>query len=171
MRKIPSRNYAILLGIIVLLISACFAFNNLYNAYKEHKISQSPLASKEISYDDLNNTTTEFDADMLLVISYVHDEKVYKNELEIKKILNKYNLYENVTYLNITNYKDQENIISDINKKLGLKKNVEITKFPAVIYYKEGEVTYVIDSKDHLLNAGDFKKIIDMYELDTLEDV
>lgn len=169
-KKSKTKNYIILLGIIVLIISACLAFNNIYKAYQESVISTSPLASKEILYDDLKNTTTEFDADMLLVISYVYDDDLYKNELEIKKLLNKYDLYDNVTYLNITNYKDKENIIDDLNKKLKLENNMSISKFPAVIYYKDGEPSYMIDSKNHLLNSGDFKKIIDIYDLDKMEE-
>ena len=54
---IPSRNYLILIGVIILVISACFAFYNLYNIYKDNKSKTSPLANKEVLYEDLKETT------------------------------------------------------------------------------------------------------------------
>lgn len=164
-RNIPSKNYVILFGIILLVICACFAFYNLYNIYQNNKISTSPLSTKEVLYEDLKNTTKEIDADTFLVISYVHDEKVYENEKDIKKYLNKNNLLNNVMYLNITDYMNDENFIEDLNKTLKLEEDLKITTFPAVVYYNEGIATYTIDSSNHILNQGDFEQIIDMYEL------
>lgn len=166
MKRISSKNYMIVFGVIILIISACFAFNNLYRAYQENKISKSPLDSKEVLYGDLKNTTKELDADTLLVISYVQNERVHKNELEIKKTLTKHNLLENVTYLNITEYMGNSDFVTSLNKTLNLDKSLAIKEFPAVVYYQDGVPTYAKDSSEHLLNTGDFEQIIDMYELD-----
>ena len=84
-RKIPPINYVILFGIFVLVICACFAANNLYNVIRENRISTSPLATKQVLYEDLRNTTQEINADTFLVISYVQDDEVHENEVEIEK--------------------------------------------------------------------------------------
>lgn len=164
-RKIPTKNYVILFGIIVLVICACFASYNLYNVYQDYKISQSPLSTKEVLYEDLKNATKEIDADTFLVISYVEDKDVHHNELEIKKMLNKNNLLDNVMYLDITDYRSDEKFVNELNQTLKLKDKLAVKKFPAVVYYKEGVATKTIDSTTHLLNKGDFQQLIDMYEL------
>lgn len=164
-KSIPTRNYLILFGIILLVICACFAVYNIYNIYQENKIRTSPLSNKEVLYEDLKNATIEIDADTFLVISYVQNREIHNNEIEIKKYLNKNNLIDNVMYLDISKYMNDADFIDDLNKTLKLKDNLQIKKFPALIYYKEGIATYKIDSTEHLLNKGDFEQIIDMYDL------
>lgn len=164
-KSIPPKNYLILFGIVLLVICACFAAYNLYNIYQENKVRTSPLANKEVLYEDLKNATIEIDADTFLVISYIQNREIHNNENEIKKYLNKNNLLDNVMYLNISEYINEPNFMDDLNKTLKLSENLKITTFPALIYYKEGVATYKIDSTEHLLNKGDFEQIIDMYDL------
>lgn len=164
-KKIPTKNYVILFGIAVLIICGCLAFYNVYNEVKDNNISTSPLSTHQVLYEDLNDTTEEMNADTFLLISYVQDEEVHNNEKAIRKMLNKKNLLDNVLYLDVTDYKEQENFIDELNQTLKLEGKLKVTKIPAVIYYKEGVPTTIIDSKDHLLNQGDFEHIIDMYQL------
>lgn len=164
-KKIPPKNYVILFGIAVLIICGCLAFYNVYNEVKDNNISTSPLSTNQLLYEDLSDNTEELNEDTFLLISYVQDEDVHNNEKAIRKLLNKKNLLDNVLYLDVTDYKDQDNFIDDLNQTLKLEDNLKITKIPAVIYYKEGVPTTIIDSKDHLLNEGDFEHIIDMYQL------
>jgi ATP-dependent Lon protease len=88
-RKIPTKNYIILIGVIVLVITACLATYNLYNIYKENKIKTSPLSVNEILYEDLKNATKEINADTFLVISYTEDEKVEitKRHIIVKNLI------------------------------------------------------------------------------------
>ncbi len=164
-KTIPPKNYVILFGVIILIICACFASFNLYSIYKDNKISSSPLSKTEVGYDDLKNTTSEMNADAFLVISYLYDEEVHTNESQIRKLLNRKNLLDNVMYLDVTEYKNDTAFMKDLNKTLNLKDKLEIEKFPAVVYYKEGVPALMKDSKEHLLNADDFEQIIDMYQL------
>lgn len=164
-KKIPTKNYVILFGIAVLIVCGCLAFYNVYNEVKDNNISTSPLSTHEVLYTDLKDTTEEMNDDTFMLISYVQDEEVHNNEKAIRKMLNKKNLLDNVLYLDVTNYKDQEGFIDEINKTLKLEDNLKITKIPAVIYYKEGVPTIMLDSRDHLINQGDFEHIIDMYQL------
>lgn len=164
-RVIPRKNYLILLGVIVLVFTACLASYNLYNIYQENKIKNSPLSQTEILYEDLKNATVEINADTFLVISYVEDEQVYKNEIEIKNMLKKQDLLDNVMYLNVTEYMLEEGFIQELNTVLKLKDNLTIETLPAIVYYKDGEAVKTIDSKDGLLNVGNFQQLIDMYEL------
>ena len=101
-RIVPKRNYLIVLGLIVLVICGCFAFYNIYNIMHDNMISASPLSKSSITIEDLKDASKDLSADTFLVISYTKDETVYNNEKAIKKLLNKYNLMDNVKYLDIT---------------------------------------------------------------------
>ena len=164
-KKIPTKNYVILVGIAILIICACFAFYNVYNEVKDNNISSSPLSTHQVLYEDLTDTTVEMNADTLLLVSYVQDEEVHNNEKAIRKMLNKKNLLDNVLYLDVTEHKEQENFIEELNKTLKLEDNLKIDKIPAIVYYKDGIPTITIDSKNHLVNVGDFEHVIDMYQL------
>lgn len=164
-RNIPKKNYLILIGIIVLVIAACFATYNLYGIYKENRIKTSPLAETEILYEDLKNATAEIDADTFLVISYVENEAVYNNEKAIKNVLKKKDLLDNVLYLNVTDYMVQKNFVKELNETLKLKENLVIEILPAIVYYKDGVAVNTVDSKNALINADDVEQLIDIYEL------
>ena len=164
-KEIPKRNYIILIGLMVLVVCACFAFYNVHNIMHDNIISESPLANKEITLEDLNDASIDMAANTFFVISYKKDEKVYDNEKGIKKLLNKYNLMDNVVYLDVTDLMLEEDYLDKINNSLNLKDSKAIKKVPAVIYYDESEPVLIIDSTDHLLYDGDFQRIIDSYEL------
>ena len=101
-------------------------------------------------------------ANTFLLISYSQNSKIYQNEKEIKQLLKKNNLLDNLLYLDVTDKKEEENLINDINEKLKLDDKNKITSVPAVIYYNENQVTYV---KDGNVTKDDFAQIIDMYNL------
>lgn len=164
-KEIPKKNYAILVGMLILVVTFCFAFYNVYNIIEENSLTKSPLSAKSVLYDDLKNATKEIDADTFLVVSYTQDKVVNTNEKAIKKYLKKQDLLNNVMYLDITEYKNEEGFIEDLNKVLKLEDKNVIKQLPAVVYYKDSVATKTIDSRDHILNKGDFEQLIDMYEL------
>lgn len=165
LREIPKRNYLILFGIGVLVVCACFAFYNIYNIMHDNIISESPLANKSITIEDLNDASLDMGADTFFIISYKKDEAVFNNEKKIKKLLNKYNLMDNVLYLDASDLMLEDDFLDTINNSLKLKDTKRIQKIPAVIFYDDGEPAMIIDSTDHLLTDGDFQRIIDSYEL------
>ncbi len=161
-KVIPKKNYLILIGTILLIISACFATFNIYNIYQETKIKKSVLDKKSIKFEDLGEITNDLSANTFLIISYSQNSKIYQNEKEIKSLLKKNNLLDNVLYLDVTDIKESETLINDINEKLKLEEGNRISSVPAVIYYNENKVTYV---KDGTVTKDDIAQIIDMYNL------
>lgn len=160
-KEIPKKNYIILILLVLLVISACFAFANLYNIYQTNKISVSPLENNRIHYDDLKNATVDIGADTFLVISYLNDKNVYNAEKRIKTFLDQNNLVDNVMYLNATEHMKDDGFINELNKVLNL--NNEIKTLPAVVFYQDNNVKKVVDSSDTLLNSDAFKELIELY--------
>ena len=64
-------------------------------------------------------------------------------------------------YLDAKLYIGKENYIDDLNKLLKLDDTNKISKLPAVIFYKDGSISEVRDSKKSMINKDTFKKYID----------
>ena len=161
-KTIPTRNYLIVIGMIVLIITACFAVFNLYNIYQENKITKSVLSKNAVKFEDLSEITKEMSADTFLIIGYTKNSKIYQNEKEIKQLLNKNNLLDNVLYLDATDKMVEENFVDELNNTLGLKDENKIKSIPALVFYSKNEVTYV---KSESVTKDDIAQIIDMYNL------
>ena len=83
-------------------------------------------------------------------------------EKELKKVINKYELNDQIYYLNVTEIKEKDDYIDKINKSLNLEEKV--TQVPTIIYIKEGKVVDIIKrSDDNMMNVGDFQKLLDIY--------
>ncbi len=161
-KKIPTKNYLIVFGMILLIISACFAIYNLCNIYKENKITKSVLDKNIIKYEDLVDITKDMSADTFLIIGYTQDSKVYQNEKEIKQLLKKQNLLDHVLYLDMSEKKNESNYLEELNDVLKLTDNNKITAIPALVFYREGAVTNVVSGG---VRKDDIAQIIDMYSL------
>ena len=65
-------------------------------------------------------------------------------------------------YLNIENIMDQDNYLTRLNNAFNTDK---ISTVPIILYYKNGElVNTVTRDDDNIINAGDFQKLLDIYE-------
>ena len=154
-------HYILILGICVLIGCAIFSAISVFNKVEKDDVNKSPLATNEILYTDIKNALKEINADTFLVISYTGDIQVQENEKEIEKYLKKINLLDNVMYLDMKDYLNDENYLDSLNKVLKLKENSEIRSLPAVVFYKNGVVEYVSNSKKGYLEKNVFKNYID----------
>lgn len=162
-KEVPKTNYFIVGALIVLIISICTATYNVYSIYKEYKKSlTSPLnISKEVDYRELSSTTNEMLEDTFLVISYMGDEDIYENEKVLKLVFRKYELLDNIIYVNVTEAMEEDSFYDDLNKTLKLEDNNIVTAVPTIIYFKEGTVKSVIKSKNGIIDSDALKAIIE----------
>ena len=84
-------------------------------------------------------------------------DNTYNFESDLKKIIKKKDLRDNFMFIDYTS----NNNYDIINKKF--KSNIK--SVPAIIYIKNGEFVKSIDSSEHMLNVGDFEKLLDEYEV------
>ena len=154
-------HYILILGICVLVVCAIFSAINVFNKIDKDDVNKSPLATNEILYTDIKNALKEINADTFLVVSYTGDIQIHKNEKEIEKYLKKVNLLDNVMYLDMKNYINEENCLSNLNKALNLKNDNILTSIPAVVFYKNGTVETVSNSQNGTLGKDIFKNYIE----------
>ena len=160
-KKKYKNHYILILGICVLIGCAIYSAVNVFNKVEKDDVNKSPLATNEILYTDIKNALREMNADTFLVVSYTGDIQVHKNEKEIEKYLKKMNLLDNVVYLDMKNYINDENYLTNLNKTLKLKGDNEILALPAVVFYKNGSVESVSNSTNGSLEKSIFKNYID----------
>ena len=159
-KNIPKKNYFILILIIILVVIISliiFRFSGLYN---QNKLKRSYLYNyvNEVNINDIKNILTEPNSELFILVTETNNDDVYKLEKNIMKIIKKYDLRDNFIYIDYTDNED----LDKLNDIFGTK----IEKIPALLYYKNGELSEVVDSKDTLFNEGDLQKIIDAYEVE-----
>lgn len=157
-REVPKKNYLMLLLMIIFVVVITFVIFDINDKYQSRKLENSYLAGyiSEVNVNDLNNILTEPSSELFILVTKTGEEDVYNFEIDLKKVINKYDLRDNFIYIN---YTDED--LNELNKVLGS----DITTIPAVIYFKNGDYVKSIDSSSSMLNSGDFEKLLDEYEV------
>lgn len=126
-RYIPLKNYVIAGLVIVFIIAiTCYSFA-WYKVFKENKVSTSYLVQEKIVTNEIKNLEeisdifSEVPESYFVYISYTGSEEVYNMEKDLKNIIKEYNLTDSIYYLNVTNIKENENYIEEINKAFNLE--------------------------------------------------
>ncbi len=167
-RYIPLKNYVIAGLVIVFIIAiTCYSFA-WYKVFKENKVSTSYLVQEKIVTNEIKNLEeisdifSEVPESYFVYISYTGSEEVYNMEKDLKNIIKEYNLTDSIYYLNVTNIKENENYIEEINKAFNLEEK-KVTQVPTIIYYNNGKVVDIVKrNDDNIMNVGDFQKLLDV---------
>ena len=156
-KVIPKKNYLYLLLMFLIVICLTLFIFNMNYKIKNKKLENSYLNGyvSEININEVNNVLSESNSDLFILITKTNDEKVYKFESDLKKIIKKYDLRDSFIYI-------VNDDIETVNKKFGS----DIKKIPAIIYYNNGEYVKTIDSSNNLITSDDFQKLLDEYEVD-----
>ena len=164
-RKVPLRNYLILIIIGIVTVSLTFYINEWVKTYNENKLSVSPLYGNvnEVNIDELNVALTEANK-AILYVSYNNDKDIYKMEEKLLKKIQKEDLFNYVIYLNITDYMLNDEYLNILKTRFP---NItdSIMKAPLFIYVENGEAKSIINSNKTLIDSGDFISLVEIYEI------
>jgi len=160
-RVVPRKNYLYLLIMLVLVVTITFGIVNISKYYDEKKLEESYLSGyiSEVTLEDMRNILTEPSSEMFIIVTEINNESVYNTEKDIKKVIKRRDIRDNMMFINYTDSKDD---LTELNKVL----KSDIKSIPAIVYYKNGQVVTSIDSTNGLINAGEFEKLLDSYEVE-----
>lgn len=165
-----SKNIIIIITIFIcLIIIGIFIFNiqknKETNELTKSYLLESGAVSLEIkNLDEVNQILTEAPTEYFILITYLNDEKNNELETGLKPIIDKYKLNDSFYYLNIDNIKDEDNYLTRLNNTFNTDK---IKKVPIILYYKDGKIVDTVSRyDDNTINASDFQKLLDIYEID-----
>ncbi len=158
---------------IVIAIIAVIAIVGIYiyrvqMIREEEKLSTSYLLSSgtvslEIkNLDEVSQILLESPTEYFVLITYTGNEDTYNLETDIKDIIDDYKLNDSFYYLNVESIMEEDNYLTRLNNAFNTD---EITTVPIILYYRDGElVDTVTRDDDNVINAGDFQKLLDIYE-------
>lgn len=165
-----SKNIIIIITIFIcLIIIGIFIFNiqknKETNELTKSYLLESGAVSLEIkNLDEVNQILTEAPTEYFILITYLNDEKNNELETGLKPIIDKYKLNDSFYYLNIDNIKDEDNYLTRLNNTFNTDK---IKKVPIILYYRDGKIVDTVSRyDDNTINASDFQKLLDIYEID-----
>ena len=166
-RFIPIKNYVLAVVIVVVMILLTLYGFEWYKVLKENKVSTSYLVKEKIisneikGLNEVNDVFSQAPDNYYLYISYTGSEEIYNMEKDLKKVINDYSLNDSMYFLNVSNIKDEEDYIDQINEALNLE-NKKVKKVPTIIYYNDGKVVDIIERlDDNIMNVGDFEKLLE----------
>ena len=164
-RKIPGRNYLILILLFVITIGGAISFYIVYsNASKEEqKIPVLRDKVAEIKSNDIDEYLSE-NPDSLLYIGVANDENSRKVEKELIDLIDKKQIeliYVNITDLTDSEKKDFYKEIND-NYSSGEKK---LSNYPAFIIIKNQKIYDLVQRNSRDLYLGDIEQLLDIYEI------
>lgn len=166
--RISQRNIYIIIGIVIVLAVVGFYFFRLEQTRNEEKLNSSYLISSgtvslEIkNLDEVSQILLESPTEYFVLITYTGNEDTYNLEEGIKTIIDDYKLSDSFYYLNIESIMDSDNYLTRLNSAFNTDK---ITTVPIILYFKDGELVDTVTRDDaNIINAGDFQKLLDIYE-------
>lgn len=165
-----SKNIIIIITIFICLIIIGIFIYNIQKNKETNELTKSYLlesgaVSLEIkNLDEVNQILTEAPTEYFILITYLNDEKNNELETGLKPIIDKYKLNDSFYYLNIDNIKDEDNYLTRLNNTFNTDK---IKKVPIILYYRDGKIVDTVSRyDDNTINASDFQKLLDIYEID-----
>jgi len=160
-RVVPKKNYLYLLLMITLVVILTFSVFNINKKYQTRKLESSYMEGylNEISTNELNTLLIEPSSELFILLTETNDEDIYDFEIDLKRIIKRKDLRDNFIYIDLT---DKESELKELNQIL--KSNIKT--IPSIIYLKNGEVIKVIESKDTIIRADEFEKMLDEYEVE-----
>lgn len=173
-RKVPAKNYVIALLIFIGVILLTVYIFKWYEVFNNEKITKSYLISSNVisneinSLDELSDVFSEAPSEYFLYISYTNDKNIYDMEVDLKKIIRKYDLQDKFYYFNIDNIKNNEGYLEEINSVLNLSKE-KVTSVPTILYYKDHELVdggLIHKDTNSLMQATDFEQLLETMEIE-----
>ena len=173
-KKIAPKRYILALVLFIGVILLTIYIFRWYQVFNEKKITKSYLISSHVitneinSIDELSSVFAEAPAEYFLYIGYTNDKNVYDMEVDLKKVIRKYELQDQFYYFNVDSIRNEEGYIEKINDALNLK-NEKINNVPTILYFKDNTlVSGGIINKDEgsLMQASDLEQLLETMEIE-----
>lgn len=147
LRKVPTKNYIILVIMFIATFALVYYLYRWYNVYSTYQ-KETPVIRDtlpEINGDELDHYIQE-NPTTVIYLCTASDNKCRSFESKFKKLVEKDTLEEYITYINLsdTNTLDFTNHFNDTYKyKITLKNN-----YPALIAFEDNNIIDMIQESD-----------------------
>ena len=145
MRKIPKKNYFILVLVFIITIALLYYFYMWYSAYNTHQAKTSVMEGyvNVVNYNEINNYILENEK-VYVYVSKVNDDNITTFEKEFKKDLSREQIKNKILYMNVTSI-----LNNNKNLKYGLSENT----VPCILVFKNGTLESIYNIKENGYSA------------------
>ena len=164
-KKIPKKNYYIVLVVSILVIIITLYIRSFYLNYKANQINNSIFYDKtinQINADDIDFIIDET-PEAILYVGYTGSSKVANLERKLYREFEKKDLIDKVIYLNVTELMNDNEYIKLLRNKFP---NEDIGKAPMLIYIKDGEVVDVLNSNNRMIDIKALNELLNKYGIE-----
>lgn len=167
-----TRKYLYIGGLILIaffLISGIYTLVNYETNYKfdtSYLVTTKTIKSdKVLNINNAKDTLIKVDGDYFIYVSYSGNSSVYDLEVNLKKVINSYNIGDKLYYLDISSIKNDADVVDKVNAYLGYR-DAKVSKVPTIIYVNKNNIVKIeniISREDNnLMTVGDFQKLLDI---------
>lgn len=157
-RKIPLKNYIILLGLTLGTIFLVFYLRSWYNTSKEYYQNNSIMSEylSELRSEEINSYIID-NPDVVIYYASAKDTTIKSFEKQFKKLMEEHEINNDIIYIDSSKY-ENNNIISRLNTISD--KKMEELNVPNLIYIKEGKVNKILYSNEAQINKRDVQSFL-----------
>lgn len=165
-KKIPLKNYFILILVILLTILAVFYMRDWYNTSKEFYAQNSVMTKvvREIKNDEISNYILE-NQKFILYVSSGRNTNIKSFEDEFKNLIQKMDLGENVLYMNLDEV-DVSDFYNSLNSYASSTKvkNQIVSSDASMYVFTDGKLTMLLNNVNNY-SMKRLESIIDRWEI------
>lgn len=164
-REIPVKNYIIVLAIFIVSFILIILGAKWYKNYREYQLTIPVISGyiNEVSDEEIENYLLE-NRDTMLYIGASDDNNCRSLEKDLKNFIKKYNLRDQIVYIDLNKISDKDEFVSKFNGKYATNK--KINKYPAFAIIQNGQIIDVVSkTKSQSLDIDDIEQLLEEYEL------
>jgi len=157
-RRIPLKNYIILLAISLITILLVFYLRSWYNTSKQYYQNNSIMSEylSELKSDEINSYIID-NPDVVIYYASAKDTTIKSFEKEFKRLMEEYEINHSIIYID-SSKEENNNIVSKLN---GISnKKMDTLNIPNLIYIKEGKVNKILYSTETKINKRDVQNFL-----------
>lgn len=167
MKEVKTKNYVVLLLIIISTIIISLYLFSWYKQYDNNKLNNPVITDTlmEVKYDNLSNILQE--RDFLVVYMCTTSEKTCRSfESKFKKYITSNNLNDDIVYLNLGFKSDENDYSTKIYNKYKSSDLVKkVNKYPTLLVFKSGKIIDILSSDDKVLTINEIEQFLKGYEI------
>ncbi len=159
-KKIPKKNYVILLVMCLLTFLLAYYIYRWYVVYSDYQNNIPVIKDSlvEITEEEMEHYISDNPTATIYVCT-ASDINCRNFEKNFKKLIEQKSLKEFIAYVNISDIDDQD-FIDRFNSNHPYKKSA-LGKYPAIIYFEDGEISDILQSNDEeKISISDVKQFI-----------
>lgn len=164
-KKIPLKNYIIVMAIFAVSISLAIFLRDWYISYQNYEKTIPVLDGiiGEVRYNEIHNYISDNQSG-IIYMGVADDENCRELEEDLVKVIEERHLKDKIVYFNISDIEDKELLLKEFNDKYVVED--KIYTYPSIMLMEDGKVVaFKSKTASQNLLISDVEQLFDEYEV------